>query len=99
MSANLRYKTAARKKRVFQKGRRRIKKRLDNAPGTERAVPMMTATNIHYEYADRVRGLCAGGVGAIFQMVQRLELVKEIDRDLQLLRRHLPYQRPRTHST
>jgi hypothetical protein len=59
--------------------------------GPERPVPMMTATNIHYEYADRVRGLCAGGIGAIFQMVQRIELVKEIDRDLQLLKRHLPY--------
>jgi hypothetical protein len=52
---------------------------------------MMTATNIHYEYADRVRGLSAGGIGAIFQMVQRIELVKEIDRDLHLLKRHLPY--------
>jgi hypothetical protein len=52
---------------------------------------MMTATNIHYEYADRVRGLCAGGIGAIFLMAQRLELVKEIDRDLHLLKRHLPY--------
>jgi hypothetical protein len=52
---------------------------------------MMTATNIHYEYSDRVRGLCAGGIGVIFQMVQRLQLVKEIDRDLQLLKRHLPY--------
>jgi hypothetical protein len=91
VSATLRNKTAARKKRFFQEGRRRIKKRLDNSPGPERPVPMMTATNIHYEYADRARGLCAGGIGAIFQMGQRIELVKEIDRDLHLLKRHLPY--------
>src|SRR5271156_5271828 len=91
VSATFRQKRAARKKRMFQEGRRRIKKRLDNSPGPERPVPMMTATNIHYEYADRVRGLCAGGIGVIFQMVQRLQLVKEIDRDLQLLKRHLPY--------
>ena len=91
MSATLRNKTAARKKRVFQEGRRRIKKRLDNSPGPERPVPMMTGTNIHYEYSDRVRGLSAGGIGAILLMVQRLELVKEIDRDLHLLKRHLPY--------
>ena len=25
---------------------------------------MMTATNIHYEHANRVKGLCAGGIGA-----------------------------------
>jgi hypothetical protein len=52
---------------------------------------MMTATNIHYEYADRAQGLCAGGIGAIFLMAQRLELIKDIDRDLHLLKRHLPY--------
>jgi hypothetical protein len=52
---------------------------------------MMTASNIHYESADRVRGLGAGGIGALFLLAQRIELVKEIDRDLHLLKRHLPY--------
>ena len=33
----------------------------------ERPVPMMTATNIHYEQANRVRGLSAGGIGATFK--------------------------------
>ncbi len=52
---------------------------------------MMTASNIHYEYADRTRGLGAGGIGALFLLAQRIELVKDIDRDLHLLKRHLPY--------
>ena len=52
---------------------------------------MMTATNIHYEQANRVRGLSAGGIGAIFLMAQKIELDKEIDRTLHLLKRHLPY--------
>src|SRR5258707_8737569 len=52
---------------------------------------MMTATNIHYERADRVRGLSAGGIGAILLMAQKIELDKEIDRNLHLLERHLPY--------
>ena len=91
MSATLRKKRAARKKRFFQEGRRRIKKRLANTPGPERPVPMMTATNIHYEQADRVRGLSAGGIGAIFLLAQKIELDKEIDRNLHLLKRHLPY--------
>ena len=52
---------------------------------------MMTATNIHYEPAHRVRGLSAGGIGAILLLVQKIELVQEIDRNLQLLKRHLPY--------
>jgi hypothetical protein len=52
---------------------------------------MMTASNIHYEQANRVRGLSAGGIGAILLMARKIELDKEIDRSLHLLKRHLPY--------
>jgi DDE family transposase len=91
VSATLRKKRAARKKRFLQEGRRRIQKRLDNTPAPERPVPMMTASNIHYEPASRVRGLSAGGIGAILLLAQKVELIQEIDRNLHLLKRHLPY--------
>jgi hypothetical protein len=91
VSSTLRKIRAARKKRFFQEGRRRIKKRLDNTPGPERTAPMMSAANIHYEYAERARGLSAGGIGAVFLLAQRIGLVKEIDSNLHLLKRHLPY--------
>jgi hypothetical protein len=52
---------------------------------------MITATNIHYEHADRVRGLSDGGLGAILLLARKIELDKEIDRSLHLLKRHLPY--------
>ena len=52
---------------------------------------MMTATNIHYEHAQRTRGLGAGGIGALFLLAQKIELIREIDRELHLLKRHLPY--------
>ena len=91
MSATIRKKRAARQKRFFQDARRRIKKRLANIPGPERPVPMMTATNIHYERADRVRGLSAGGIGALLLLARKIGLDKEIDRTLHLLKRHLPY--------
>src|SRR5947209_6489988 len=91
VSATLRKKRAARQKRSFQEGRRRIKKRLGNPPGPERPVPMMTASNIHYEHAGRGRGLGAGGIGALFLLAQKVGLIRDIDRDLHLLKRHLPY--------
>jgi Transposase DDE domain group 1 len=91
VSATLRKKRAARQKRFFQEGRRRIQKRLANTPGPERTEPMMTASNIHYEPARRVRGLSAGGIGALFLLAQKVELIQEIDRTLHLLKRHLPY--------
>ena len=91
MSATLRKKRLARKKRIFQDGRRRIRLRLENVCEAERSEPMMTATNIHYEHANRVKGLCAGGIGAIFLLAQKIGLIDDINRDLHLLKRHLPY--------
>ena len=89
MSATLRKKRAARKKSFFQEGRRRIKKRLDNTPGPERPVPMMTATNIQYELAERIQGLSAGGIGLMLLLAQRIGLIRDIDANLHLLRNYL----------
>src|SRR5262249_61438779 len=47
--------------------------------------------NVHYEIADKTRGLHAGGLGACQLLVQRLRLAEAIDRRLHLLIRHLPY--------
>ena len=52
---------------------------------------MMTATNIHYELADRVQGLSPGGIGAMHLLVRRTRLIGDIDRNLHLFKRHLPY--------
>jgi hypothetical protein len=41
---------------------------------------MMSATNIHYERANRVRGLSSGGIGAMFMVAQYVDLIGEIDR-------------------
>jgi len=51
----------------------------------------MTASNIHYEIAQRTRGLSVGGIGAIHALAGRLGLPEAIDRRLQLLQLHLPY--------
>jgi hypothetical protein len=52
---------------------------------------MFAASNIHYEMADRSRGLSCAGIGAIHQMVLFVGLVEALDRDLRLLKVHLPY--------
>jgi hypothetical protein len=41
--------------------KRRILKRIENRPGPERERPMIAASNIQYELADRVQGLACGG--------------------------------------
>lgn len=52
---------------------------------------MFKGSNIHYEMAERVQAINCGGIGAIHLMVQRLGLVEDIDRNLHLLKVHLPY--------
>jgi hypothetical protein len=83
VNATIRRQLAARK--------RRIARRIENKPGVERHQPMMTASNIHYEIAEKVRAISPGGIGAIHLMARRLGLVHDIDENIHLLKRHLPY--------
>jgi hypothetical protein len=70
----------------------RVEERLDrfNYP-EDMSRPMLRGTNLHYELADRDVGTACGGVGLIHQLVQRLQLAKEIDRRLSVFKIHLPY--------
>jgi hypothetical protein len=77
--------------RQLNRRKRRILRRIENKPGVERHQPMMTASNIHYEIADRTRAIAPGGIGAIHLLARKLGLIEDIDRDLHLLKRHLPY--------
>ena len=54
-------------------------------------MPMMSASNIHFEMAERARVVNYGGIGAMHLMVQKLGLAEAIDERVQLLKRHLPY--------
>lgn len=82
-------------KRKYRKNLRnsknRIKYRLRDRGWSEQASPMFTASNIHYQSAQRGRGVSCGGIGAIHLMVKKLGLVKELDESVRLFKRHLPY--------
>ncbi len=71
--------------------KRRIQKRLANPLLRPRQEPMLAARNIQYEMAERSRGLNCGGIGAIHQIVRAVGLVDALDREVQLLKVHLPY--------
>jgi hypothetical protein len=83
VNATIRRQLAARK--------RRIARRIENQPGVEGQQPMMAASNIHYEISDRTRAIAPGGIGAIHLLARKIGLIDDIDRDLHLLKRHLPY--------
>jgi hypothetical protein len=81
--------TKIRKQIERRKGR--IARRLDKNDNRGCDRPVMTASNIHYEIADRTRATANGGIGAIHLLAKKLELDQAIDRNLGLLKIHLPY--------
>ena len=82
------------KKKITKKlkqRKQRIQYRLRDINRKEQSRPMFTAGNIHYDIADRSRGLAYGGIGGMQLLAGKTGLVKAIDDKLKLLKRHLPY--------
>jgi hypothetical protein len=72
--------------KILRNRKQRIARRLDPKRGwSDQPEPMLSASNIHFEMAERDRALNYGGIGAIHLMGQRLGLAQEIDSRLQLL--------------
>jgi hypothetical protein len=71
--------------------KRRIERRLRPRTWTAQATPMYRARNIQYEHSERVRGLASGGIGAMHRLAQHTGVVDAIDRQVEVLKVHLPY--------
>jgi hypothetical protein len=69
----------------------RIVRRLDKTKVQGCHQPVFTARDIHYEIADRTRGLAAGGIGAVHVLARQVGLIDAIDDRLHLLTFHFPY--------
>ena len=78
-------------RRRLANGKRRIAYRLREIHWPEQSKPMLSASNIHYEVAQRARALACGGIGAMHLLARQTGLAEAIDRRLRLLKRHLPY--------
>ncbi|MDZ7663779.1 MAG: IS1380 family transposase [Desulfotignum sp.] len=73
------------------KRKRKISKKLKKRNWTQQPHPMFKASNIHYEFDGRHQGISYGGIGLIHLLARKTGLLKEIDNNLELLKRHLPY--------
>jgi hypothetical protein len=78
-------------RKQIERRKRRIARRLDKEDirGCDR--PIMTASNIRYEIAERTRATVHGGIGAIHLLVRKLGLDHAINAQLGLLKMYLPY--------
>jgi hypothetical protein len=77
--------------KILRNRKRRIAARLQPKNWEDQPRPMLKASNIRYEMAERTAAMNCGGIGAMHLMVQGLGLVEDIDKNLQLLKVHLPY--------
>lgn len=77
--------------RQLDKRKRSIERRLDKTDLRGCSQPILTASNIHYEISDRIRGIAHGGIGAFHLLARKLGLIQRIDKRLHLLKIHLPY--------
>jgi hypothetical protein len=69
-----------------------IEKRLDsNSIPTGMGKPIMTASNIKYEIAERTQAITYGGIGLIHKLARESGLIDAINRNVNLLKLNLPY--------
>ena len=73
------------------KRKRKIERRLKRIHWENQPDPMFTAGNIHYEIAERARGLTCGGIGVIHKLARQTGLIDALDARLHLLKFHVPY--------
>lgn len=79
------------RRQLLRQRKQRIERRLAPRNWAEQADPMFGASNVHYELSDRDRGLTVGGIGAMQRLVRHVGLVEEMDRHVEVLKKHLPY--------
>lgn len=83
------------RRQQWANGKRRIERRLRRGKlellGFDHARPMLTASNVRYEMADRTRAIAAGGIGLMHRVAHRAGLVEELDKRVHVLKRHVPY--------
>ncbi|MCA1563939.1 MAG: IS1380 family transposase [Actinobacteria bacterium] len=71
---------------------RRIESRLDRAAfPDDLSQPMLRGKNLHFDLAGRAVGTSYGGIGLIHQLVNDIELAREIDERVHVFKIHLPY--------
>jgi hypothetical protein len=71
--------------------KKKIAKRLERRNWEDQPRPMFQGSNIHYEVDGRNKGIAQGGIGVLHRLAKKVGLVKALDHNLHLLKRHLPY--------
>lgn len=77
--------------KILKKSKQKINKTLRKRNWEDQSTPMIKATHIDYDMDSRRRGISCGGIGIIHMLAQKIGLMDEINNNVPLLKRHLPY--------
>lgn len=80
-----------RDRKILNQDKKKLAKRLKRTNYADQPEPMFQLANLHYEISERSRGIGFGGIGAIHTLVKRMGLDAAINRQVPLLKAHVPY--------
>jgi len=78
-------------RKSIEERKRSIERRLNGPIAQDFSQPMLAASNIDYELAERTRAISHGGIGLVHRLVAEIGLAEAIDRRVHVLKIHLPY--------
>ena len=77
--------------KIYIRDKQNLETRLERKQYEDQPDPMFKDSNIRYEIADRNRAIGSGGIGAMHKLACKLRLDREINKNIVLLERHVPY--------
>ena len=77
--------------KIYLRDKQNLETRLERKQYRDQADPMFKDSNIHFEISDRTRAIGCGGIGALHKLVCKLGLDAAINRNVVLLKTHVPY--------
>jgi hypothetical protein len=76
---------------TYLRDKHNLEKRLERKHYTNQPKPMFKDSRIYYEIAERTRAIGCSGIGAMHKLACKLRLDREINKNVNLLKFHVPY--------
>jgi hypothetical protein len=74
----------------LKKRKQQVQRRIDKSNWSGSS-PMIKAPSIKYELAERQQAVSAGGIGVMMQVLEKLDVRREINSAVKLFKLHMPY--------
>ena len=81
----------AKVRRQLRNRKRRMQRRIDENNVCGQETPMIDPASVKYELAEKQQAIACGGIGNILELAKQLDLRKQINHAIPLLKFHAPY--------